>query len=468
MTEIFVLIILAGVILAVASLNLWLSYKAPRKEYTPLFEGMQNALVNLDKSLAGVESLIKDEFARNREEFNKNSRQAREESGAALKSFENSVLNRMAEIANLQKNQLDTFTSQLVTLTKSNEDKLDKMTQTIELRLEKMRETIEGKLKSIQEDNHEKLERIRLTVDEKLHNTLEQRLGESFKIVSERLELVHKGFGEMQALATGVGDLKKVLSNVKTRGVLGEIQLDNILDQLLTPDQYGKNVCTKKGSRDFVEFAIKLPSKDDSGQVVYLPLDAKFPLENYHALVDAYEQGNPAAVEEAARLLENTIKKCAKDVRDKYIDPPYTTDFGILFLPVEGLYAEVVRRAGLIETLQREYKITIAGPTTLSAFLNSLHMGFRTLAIEKRSSEVWQVLGAVKTEFEKFGGVLDRAQEKLHQASGEIDTLVGARTRQIQRKLKNIQCLSAQDAAVYLPEETLDNDGDKSGGGAPV
>jgi len=322
---------------------------------------------------------------------------------------------------------------------------------------------VEVRLKSLQEDNTKKLDQMRETVDEKLHATLEKRLGDSFKLVSERLEQVHKGLGEMQTLAVGVGDLKKVLSNVKTRGILGEIQLGNILEQLLTPDQYDKNVATKKGSRENVEYAVKFPGKDDYGEIVYLPLDSKFPLEDYHLLVDAYEHGEHAVIEKTAKFLEDTIKKCARDIRDKYIDPPYTTDFGILFLPVEGLYAEVVRRPALLEILQRDFKIMIAGPTTLSAFLNSLQMGFRTLAIEKRSSEVWGLLGAVKTEFGKFGAILERTHKQLQTASNTIED-AAKKSRTIERKLKNVQGLPSQEAVGLIGNieevETEENSND--------
>ncbi|MEW5692842.1 MAG: DNA recombination protein RmuC [Candidatus Hydrogenedentota bacterium] len=326
------------------------------------------------------------------------------------------------------------------------------------IQLEKIRETIENKLTSIQNDNNEKLEKMRQTVDEKLHQTLEKRLSESFTIVSERLEQVHKGLGEMQNLAVGVGDLKKVLSNVKSRGVFGEIQLANILEQILNPSQYEKNVPTKKESRENVEFAIKLPGKDDIGHTVYLPIDSKFPLEYYYTLVDAYEQVDTLKIEVATRELETVIKRCAKDIRDKYLNPPDTTDFGIMFLPVEGLYAEVVRRTAMIEVLQREYKIVVTGPTTLAALLNSLQMGFKTLAIEKRSSEVWKVLGAVKTEFERFGDVLKKAQDKISQAGDELDTLIGTRTKQIQKKLKDVQELPSHETLLYLSDNTIDTD----------
>lgn len=437
--------ILLIIIIVILLLNSFFILRTSKKDDSRIVEELKFAFENLEKGLNKLESSLKDEFARNREEFNKNSKETREELTNSFRTFGDSVSNRMSEIANLQKNQLDTFSNQLTSLTKTIEEKIDRMTQVNEHRLDKMRETIESKLKTIQEDNSAQLEKMRQTVDEKLHKTLEQRLGESFKIVSERLELVHKGLGEMQNLAIGVGDLKKVLSNVKTRGTLGEVQLENILDQILSPEQYAKNVTTKQGSRDHVEFAIKLPGREDTGRTVYLPIDSKFPIENYYSLLDAYDLGNTVAVEEAAKLLEANIKKSAKDIRDKYIDPPNTTDFGIMFLPVEGLYAEVLRRTSLVEILQRDFKIVITGPTTLAALLNSLQMGFRTLVIEKRTSEVWNILGAVKTEFEKFGEVLKKAQDKIHQASTEIDDLVGVRTRQIQKKLKTIQEMPSQE-----------------------
>lgn len=394
-------------------------------------KGKQNEILNklifIESCLARNEEAVRYELVRNREEINRNARETREELNKVLNHFGQQQIHRMNEIAHFQKNQLDTFSNQLVNLTASNEE-----------RLGKMRETIEKKLNDLQEDNSQKLEKMRQTVDEKLHKTLEERIGQSFKLVSERLEQVYKGLGEMQTLATGVGDLKKVLSNVKTRGILGEIQLENILEQILTSDQYEKNISTKPGSREVVEFAIKLPGKESAEDHVYMPLDSKFPLEVYHQLLEAYDKVDMAGIEEATKHLEICIKKSAKDIRDKYLDPPNTTDFGILFLPIEGLYAEVVRRTGLIEVLQRDYRIIITGPTTLAALLNSLQMGFRTLAIEKRSSEVWKVLGAVKTEFDKFGVVLVKTQEKLRQADKELEDLVGARTRQIQRKLKDV------------------------------
>ena len=330
----------------------------------------------------------------------------------------------------------------------------------IERKLELMRQTVEGKLQSIQDDNARKLEQMRATVDEKLHATLERRLGESFKIVSERLELVHKGLGEMQSLAAGVGDLKKVLTNIKTRGGWGEVQLGALLEQLLAPDQYAANVATNPQSAERVDFAIRLPGRD-SGEPVWLPIDAKFPQEDYQRLTEAQEQGNAAMVEEAAKALETRIRLEARKVHDKYINPPATTDFAMIFLPTEGLFAEVLRRPGLVDALQREYRVAVMGPTTLGAILNSLQMGFRTLAIEKRSSEVWAVLGAVKAEFGRFGEVLGKVQKKLNEASSTIDAAT-VRSRAIERKLRGVQGLPAAESAKVLdveatsPEEPLE------------
>ncbi len=307
-----------------------------------------------------------------------------------------------------------------------------------EQRLDLIRNTMEKRITAMQTDNQKQLEQMRQTVDEKLQKTLEERIGQSFKHVSERLEQVYKGLGEMQTLAIGVGDLKKVLSGVKTRGILGEIQLGAILEQILSSQQYECNVVTKKGSNNPVEYAVKLPGGDEGA--VYLPIDAKFPVDAYSTLLEAYDTADAARVLTATKNLERTIKTFAKSIRDKYIDPPNTTDFAVMFLPFEGLYAEVVR-IGLVETLQRDYHINIAGPTTMAAILNSLQMGFRTLAIQKHSSEVWNVLGAVKTEFEKFGGVLDITKKQLETAHARLEDLVGVRTRQIQRKLRTVEQL---------------------------
>ncbi len=329
---------------------------------------------------------------------------------------------------------------------------LSNMNLESEQKLENIRQTMEKKIADLTADNNKQLEQMRVTVDEKLQKTLEDRISQSFRLVSERLEQVYKGLGEMQTLASGVGDLKKVLSNVKTRGILGEIQLSAILQQILTPEQYDENVATKRGSSDRVEFAVRLPG-DEDGNVVYLPIDAKFPADSYGKLLDAYDTGDREAVKAAEKQLVQTVKSEAKDIRDKYIYPPDTTDFAILFLPVEGLYAEVVR-LGLIETLQKEYRVNIAGPTTMAALLNSLQMGFKTLAIQKHSSEVWQVLGAVKTEFDKFGAVLAKTQERINQANKELDTLIGTRTNVIRQKLRNVQSLpeSESKSVLEMPE----------------
>ncbi len=316
-----------------------------------------------------------------------------------------------------------------------------------EQKLENIRTSMEKKITDLTADNNKQLEQMRQTVDEKLQKTLEDRIGQSFKLVSERLEQVYKGLGEMQNLAAGVGDLKKVLSNVKTRGILGEVQLGAILEQILSPEQYAENITTKRSGSERVEFAVKLPGDQDG--VVWLPIDAKFPGDAYAKLLDAYETGDSILVEAAAKNLEKVIKAEAKDIRDKYVEPPYTTDFAIMFLPFEGLYAEVVRR-GLLETLQREYKVNIAGPTTMAALLNSLQMGFKTLAIQKHSSQVWEVLGAVKTEFDKFGDVLEATQNRINQANAELDKLIGVRTRSIQRKLRNVTSLPEGEALNLL------------------
>ena len=364
------------------------------------------------------ERSMRDELSRIREAVGSSAKENREELSKSLKDVNDSLLKQIVEMTKLQ----NTY--------------LEKLTMTTEDKLNQMRTTIEEKLKSLQEDNTSKLEKIRATVEEKLHDTLEKRLGESFKLVSERLEQVHKGLGEMQNLAVGVGDLKKALVNVKARGMLGEIQLENILAEIFTPEQYEKNFAVKPSSGERVEFAVKMPGRDSSP--VWLPIDAKFPIEDYQRLQEGYEQGEPALLEAAAKQLENSIKKCAKDIRDKYLVPPLTTDFAIMFLPFEGLYAEVLRRAGLFESLMRDYRVAVAGPTTLAAFLSSLQMGFRTLAIERRSSEVWALLGAVKTEFGKFGVVLDKTRKKLQEASNTIDDAT-VRTKAIQRKLRDVE-----------------------------
>ena len=400
----------------------------------------------IQRSQDRTERVLATEIARNREESGAQSKQLREEVGNTLTSASGALTASVAELSQLQTAQLSSFAAQLVKLTQSNEEKL-----------ERVRNTVEERLTVLQFENASKLDAIRVTVDEKLQGTLEAKLGESFRLVSEHLEQVHKGLGEMQTLASGVGDLKKVLSNVKTRGTWGEIQLRQLLDQVLVPDQYAANVVTREGSDERVEFAIKLPGRGADDTPVLLPIDAKFPLEDYQRLVDAADRGDADAVEAAARQLEASVKVCARDIRDKYLNPPRTTDFGILFLPVEGLCAEVLRRVGLVDQLQRDFHVVPCGPTTLWALLNSLQMGFRTLAIERRSSEVWTLLGAVKTEFAKFGEALDAVQKKLGEASDKIDAARKG-TRKIQRKLQDVQELPAAEAAPLVGEATDDGD----------
>jgi len=366
-----------------------------------------------------------------RTEITTNAKQVRDEVNASLKGFNDSVINGMTRLGDGHKLEMESFAKQMATMALSSETRMDTLKRVVEQRLE-----------GIQQDNAKQLEQMRNTVDEKLQGTLDKRLGESFKQVSERLEQVHKGLGEMQTLAAGVGDLKKVLTNVKTRGTWGEVLLGNLLDQILTAEQYAANVSTKN-AEDRVEYAIKLPGRgDDRADVVWLPIDAKFPKEDYERLIEAQENADPVAAEAAARNLERSVKGFAQLICDKYLNPPKTTDFGIMFLPTEGLYAEVVRRTGLTEHMQSRCRVIVAGPTTLAALLNSLQMGFKTLAIQQRSSEVWGVLGEVKTEFLKYAGVMDHVKKKLEAATKSVDE-VGRRTRAIDRKLRNVQDLPA-------------------------
>jgi DNA recombination protein RmuC len=362
-------------------------------------------LLTQKNEVKSLEHALRQELSTNRQEI-----------GNSLNSFSNSVVSRVNEIANLQFTQLNAQT-----------------------------QAIESKLKSIQDDNAQKLEQMRVTVDEKLQSTLEKRLGESFRLVGAQLEQVQKGLGEMQTLASGVGDLKKVLTNVKTRGMWGEIQLGNLLEQILTPEQYLTNAVTKKGSSERVEFAIILPGKDKDK--VLMPIDAKFPKEDYERLVEAQDQGNIDLIKQFSKSLEERVKLQAKDINDKYIDSPHTTDFGIMFLPTEGLYAEVLRISGLFELLQSKYRVIVAGPTTIAAILNSLQMGFRTLAIEKRTSEVWKMLSTVKTEFSKFGEIIDRTQKKIQEA-GNIIEEAASKGRNIEKKLSKIQDLPSDHIEV--------------------
>jgi DNA recombination protein RmuC len=363
------------------------------------------------------------------------------EQANSLKSFEEKFTANVKDFNELQRQKFNDL------LIKQEQIKSD-----TESKLDKIRETVENKLQSIQEDNGKKLEEMRVTVDEKLQTTLEKRFNDSFTVISERLELVHKGLGEMQTLAISVGDIKKVMTNVKSRGIMGEYQLANILEDLLTNEQYEKNVKTKVGSGAVVEFAIKMPNNNSLEKSLWLPIDSKFPKEDYEALVDAYDEGDPAKLDTLRKAFKASIIKNARDIKEKYIDPPSTTEYGLMFLPFESLYAEVLRTPGLFELLQKDYKITITGPTTLSALLNSLQMGFRTLAIEKRSSEVWDILSVVKTEFGKFGTVLEKTKKKLHEAANTIEQ-AGVRSRAIERQLKNVQELPAPETVKRIEGE---------------
>ena len=353
----------------------------------------------------------------------------RQELGAQTQS----AVKNMGDL--LSENQRDFSRSQYERM-RSLEDRMDAFTKQNDEKMNLLRESLDKRLDAMQQDNNRQLDEMRKTVDERLEKSLEDKMNKSFSLVSQRLEQVYKGLGEMQNLAAGVGDLKKVLSNVKTRGILGEIQLGSILSEILSPEQYAENVATKKGSKNVVEFAVKLPAKDDG--FIWLPIDSKFPGDTYAALREAIENGDKAQIDACAKTLIATIKNEARDISSKYIDPPNTTEFAIMFLPFEGLYSEVVNR-GMVEALQRDYKVNIAGPSTMAALLNSIQMGFRTLAVQKRSAEVWQVLGSVKKEFDSFAKVLENTQKRLDQANKELDTLVGVRTRQIQRRLKDVE-----------------------------
>lgn len=510
MTTVFLILIIL-----LSLTNLYLIYRLLANGKKEDGQPLLTSLEGISKDFVRLEGALKDEFSRNREEMSRNAKETREELNNSFHTFGESISARISQIAELQKNQLDTFSDNLSTLTRTNEDRFAKLTetmsnqldsiqtkmetnardnreeirtslksfqdqfrssvsefnqvqeqkfntlaakqdehlQTTEQRLDKLRDTVDAKLKSIQDDNNEKLERMRQTVDEKLHKTLEDRLGQSFQIVSERLEQVQRGLGEMQALANGVGDLKRVLANVKTRGSLGEYRIEMILEQILAPEQYQRDVVTKPSSRENVEFAIKLPSKESETQTIWLPIDSKFPQDKYQALIDAYDKADPNLVEAASKELEKTIKSRAKDISEKYINPPTTTDFAIMFLPFEGLYAEVVKRPSLFETLQNEFRVNICGPSTLAAFLHSLQMGFRTLAIQQRSSEVWSLLGAVRTEFGKFGKVLEGVQKNLEAASNKI-VLARQKSHTIESKLKRVEALPKKGVASYLGDGT--------------
>jgi DNA recombination protein RmuC len=407
---------------------------------------------SLDKSLQKIESNLKEDFKINREENANLAKDNRAELNNTLKDLKKELTDTLREINEKAQSDNTKMRDSVVNSFKSFEESFDKNVRSFnDLQRDKFNELNEKQNKLV-EGTEKKLESIRVTVEEKLEKTLSERLGQSFETVGKQLIEVQKGLGEMQNLAQDVGGLKKVLSNVKMRGGIGEVQLAMLLEQVLAPEQYQANVKTKEGSSDLVEFAIKLPGRDEANSCVWLPVDAKFPKDVYEQLQTAYEIGDLPAIETAQKNLESTIKKMAKDIHDKYIDPPNTTDFGIMFLPFEGIYAEVVRKASLLEELQRNYKIIVTGPTTLAAILNSLQMGFKTLAIQKRSGEVWKVLGAVKKEFENFGGLMQKAQGNIQTGLNQLDDVIGKRSRAIQRTLKNIETATQAGTNLILPE----------------
>jgi len=396
-------------------------------------------LVRGSGGLPGAGKEVRDDLRTGREEARTAGKELREEVSAGLKSTNDTLSKTLEGMSEIQQTQLEAMTKQLKELTESNRGALDRI-----------RNTFDSRVKELQESNEKKLGEMRKTVDENLHDTLEKRLGESFKLVSDRLEAVHKGLGEMQNLATGVGDLKRVLTNVKVRGTWAEVQLGAILEQILTPEQYEKNVGVKADSSERVEYAVRLPGpKDDPEACVWLPIDSKFPQEDYLRLQEAAEKADPDAVQTATDALARTVRAAAKDIHDKYVNPPRTTDFGIMFLATEGLYAEVLRQPALVEDLQQRYRVVVAGPTTLAAILSSLRMGFQTLAIEQRAAEVWRVLGAIKSEFHKFGDVLDKVKRQLNTASRTIED-TGVRSRAIERKLRSVEQLPELEASRIL------------------
>lgn len=431
------ILLIALVVLGVLNLVLQLR-KSGSGDAAARLAAIEEALIGFKSVLDHTQKNLADEFQRNRMESARSFKESREELAQSLSSFSSDNKHNNAYLNQLIRQKFADFSKQQL-----------EINQQTARNIKEVKDTIEQQLKAIRADNTQQLNEMRNTVDEKLQTTLEKRLGESFKQVSERLEQVHKGLGEMQHIATGVGDLKKVLSNVKTRGILGEYQLENILEQLLTPEQYSKNVATKKGSQAHVEFAVKLPGKD-SDEEVWMPVDSKFPIEGYEVLLNSYEHGSKEDIEVARKALLRSVESFAKDISDKYIDPPHTTDFAIMFLPVESLYAEVLRHPGLFETLQRKYRITITGPTTLSALLNSLQMGFRTLAVQRRSSEVWKILESVKTEFSKFSDQLDKVDRQLNTAAKSLYDLKTTRTNVMGRKLKEVGTIDPSEAEEVL------------------
>jgi DNA recombination protein RmuC len=439
------LLVTGGATLALVAVAIARATRPP-----PYVERLEGRLTALDLAAERAERAMRDELARGRGDALQATGTLRTDLVASLDAQSSSLRASVVELSALLQARLVQVQASVESLTARNEDRLTALATASEQRLETLRTSIEARLGSLQRENAERLEQMRLTVDEKLQATLERRLGESFRQVSERLEQVHRGLGEMQSLATGVGDLKKVLANVKARGTWGEVQLRTLLEQGLAPDQFVENAVTRDGSAERVEFAIKLPGRDVEAPTVLLPVDAKFPLEDYQRLVDALEAGDAAAVEAAGAALDARVRAAARDIRDKYVNPPRTTDFALLFLPTEGLYAEVLRRPALVEKLQRDYRVVVAGPTTLWALINSLQMGFRTLAIERRSSEVWELLGRVKTDFARFGDSLAAIQKKLQEASNKIDEARRG-SRRIERTLRDVQALPSAEVPAALP-----------------
>ena len=442
MNETAFLVLLAGLVAIVLLQVIALLRGSRRGDDDARLRALQEAQ---EKGLERLERELREELARSRREDAEEAFRDREERAQSATLLGQAVTTQVAQFGTAQSERLESFAREL-----------NRFSLGLDERFERLRISVEGRLAAIQADNASKLEEMRRTVDEKLHATLEQRLGESFKLVSDRLEQVHRGLGEMQSLATGVGDLKRVLSNVKTRGTWGEVQLAALLEQLLTADQFAANVATRPDSGERVDFAIRLPGKGD-GAVVWLPIDAKFPVEDYQRLIDAQERGELGVVDEASKAIEVRLKAEARSIHEKYVAPPHTTDFALLYLPTEGLYAEALRRPGLADTLQREWRVSLAGPTTLAALLNSLQMGFRTLAIEQRSAEVWAVLGAVKSEFGKFGEALAHTRKKLDEASNSISK-AETRTRQLSRKLSEVEALPASDAEKLIGLVELDGE----------
>jgi DNA recombination protein RmuC len=443
-----VLIALAGIQLAVLVWMAWRLGAGHREAADQLARHLRDEW--LTQQQLGVERLEREM----RREITESSREARQELGQNLATFQQALVQQAGEATRTQNAQIDAFAQQLTLLQKTLSDtltlQLQGMSESNARRLGEVRATLEAQLAQLQQSNSAKLDEMRQTVDEKLQSTLEARLGESFKQVAERLEQVHKGLGEMQSLAQGVGDLKHLLSNVKTRGMFGEAQLASMLEQVFSPEQFSAQVATRPGSRNVVDFAIRLPGRGDDGAPCWLPIDAKFPTEDYERLLDAQQRADAIAAEAAGKALETRIRLEAKSIAEKYLEPPHTTDFAILFLPTEGLYAEVLRRPGLMDALQRDHRVTLAGPTTLLAMLSSLQMGFRTLALEKRSSEVWQVLGAVKTEFAKFGDVLAKVKAQTQTVLNTLDS-AEVRSRAMGRALKTVEALPEAEATRLLP-----------------